>query len=335
MGDYMRHRIFALASSVLLSLILLPIPAFASGYVASKNSDVFHESDCSYVSKIKESNKIWFDTIEEAQASGRRGCYVCSPDSGSTDVTSIKNASSTSKSTSSTSSSSSSSGSVTSSTYWAGYDVGERAGYKKAQSEMQSQMEATIESERKDASTTSFLLTLFFVAPFASFASAYFVGRLRDKTEKQLENQITSLSKELDHVKKELNEEKEKNSVLTVTPNDAAPVSLPPGVTLKASYLPVKGPLLRHRPYGDYTVYTTGGGKKYHCKYNCCCATTPIHFFQLPSSLEPCRNCVPRNMYPQALPEWYRMLTSISQGDPNTSIQLPTSGSSNAQKRVK
>ena len=332
MGDYMRHRFFALASSVLLSLILLPIPAFASGYVASKNSDVFHESDCSYVSKIKESNKIWFDTIEEAQASGRRGCYVCSPDSDSTDVTSIKNASSTSKSTSS---SSSSSGSVTSSTYWAGYDVGERAGYKKAQSEMQSQMEATIESERKDASTTSFLLTLFLVAPFASFTSAYFVGRLRDKTEKQLENQITSLSKELDHVKKELNEEKERNSVRTVTQNGAAPVSLPPGVTLNASYLPVKGPLLRHRPYGDYTVYTTGGGKKYHCKYNCCCATTPIHFFQLPSSLEPCRNCVPRNMYPQALPEWYRKLTDISQGDPNTSIQLPTSGNSNAQKRVK
>lgn len=200
---------------------------------------------------------------------------------------------------------------------------------------MQSQMEASIESERKDASTTSFLLTLFLVAPFASFASAYFVGRLRDKTEKQLENQITSLSKELDHVKKELNKEKERNSVLTVTPNDAAPVSLPPGVTLKASYLPVKGPLLRHRPYGDYTVYTTGGGKKYHCKYNCCCATTPIHFFQLPSSLEPCRNCVPRNMYPQALPKWYIMLTGISQGDPNTRIQLPTSGSSNAQKRVK
>ncbi|MDY4581640.1 MAG: Ada metal-binding domain-containing protein [Candidatus Faecousia sp.] len=326
MGDYMRHRIFALASSILLSLALLPFPAYASGYVASKNSEIYHDPNCSYASKITKSNEVWFDSIDEAQASGRRGCYICDPDSGSTYVISSNNTSSSTKS---------SSDSVSSSTYWAGYDVGERAGYKKAQSEMQSQMEASIESERKDASTTSFLLTLFLVAPFASFASAYFVGRLRDKTEKQLENQITSLSKELDHVKKELNEEKERNSVLTVTPNDAAPVSLPPGVTLKASYIPVKGPLLRHRPYGDYTVYTTGGGKKYHCKYNCCCATTPIHFFQLPSSLEPCRNCVPRNMYPQALPKWYIMLTGISQGDPNTRIQLPTSGSSNAQKRVK
>lgn len=322
----MRHRIFVLASSILLTLTLLPFPAYASGYVASKNSEIYHDPNCSYAAKITKSNEVWFDSIEEAQASGRRGCYICDPDSGSFYVSSSNNTSSAAKSPS---------GSVSSSTYWAGYDVGERAGYKKAQSEMQSQMEATIESERKDASTTSFLLTLFLVAPFASFASAYFVGRLRDKTEKQLENQNASLMKELDHVKKELNEEKERNSVLTVTPNSSVPVSLPPGVTLKASYLPVKGPLLRHRPYGDYTVYTTGGGKKYHCKYNCCCATTPIHFFQLPSSLEPCRNCVPRNMYPQALPEWYRMLTGISQGDPNTSIQLPTSGSSNAQKRVK
>ena len=172
MGDYMRHRIFVLASSILLTLTLLPFPAYASGYVASKNSEIYHDPNCSYAAKITKSNEVWFDSIEEAQASGRRGCYICDPDSGSIYVSSSNNTSNAAKS---------SIGSVSSSTYWAGYDVGERAGYKKAQSEMQSQMEATIESERKDASMTSFLLTLFLVAPFASFASAYFVGRLRDK----------------------------------------------------------------------------------------------------------------------------------------------------------
>lgn len=217
---------------------------------------------------------------------------------------------------------------------------------------MKSQMEATIESERKDASKTAFLWTLFLAAPVTAFGSAYFVGCLRDKTEKQLENQIASLKKELDNVKKdraqekdmasarlkeqcasfvkeldrvkkELEQEKKRTSVCTVNPNGPAPFILPPGVTVKTSYLPVKGTVLRHRPFGDFTVYTTVGGKKYHCKYNCSCATTPMHFFELPDTLEPCRNCVPGNMYPKALPDWYRKVIEASQGNPDTS-KLPS-----------
>ncbi|HZK11280.1 MAG TPA: MBL fold metallo-hydrolase [Atribacterota bacterium] len=48
-------------------------------YAASKNSDIFHYIDCSYVKKIKPEDLILFKTREEAIASGRRPCKKCSP----------------------------------------------------------------------------------------------------------------------------------------------------------------------------------------------------------------------------------------------------------------
>jgi len=48
-------------------------------YAASKNSDIFHYIDCSYVKKIKPEDLILFKTREEAIASGRRPCKKCKP----------------------------------------------------------------------------------------------------------------------------------------------------------------------------------------------------------------------------------------------------------------
>lgn len=63
----------------------------AGGFVASRNSDVYHVIGCSYVNQIKESNKIYFDTAEEAEASGRHGCSRCKPDLVSTSPSSNGN----------------------------------------------------------------------------------------------------------------------------------------------------------------------------------------------------------------------------------------------------
>jgi len=49
------------------------------GYVASKNSSVFHKADCKEVHRIKDKNLIYFKTREEAIASGRHPCAVCNP----------------------------------------------------------------------------------------------------------------------------------------------------------------------------------------------------------------------------------------------------------------
>ena len=68
---------------------LMPVPIVKSEtktsefqeykYAASKNTDVFHHINCSYVSSIKSDNLILFKTREEAIASGRSPCKKCNP----------------------------------------------------------------------------------------------------------------------------------------------------------------------------------------------------------------------------------------------------------------
>lgn len=48
-----------------------------SAYVASRNSDVYHAPECSGAQRIKEENKIWFTTQEEARAAGLRPAANC------------------------------------------------------------------------------------------------------------------------------------------------------------------------------------------------------------------------------------------------------------------
>ena len=56
-----------------------PEPEPTTRYVASKNSDVFHHTWCSYVDQILSSNKIYFSSRQAAVNSGRRPCSRCKP----------------------------------------------------------------------------------------------------------------------------------------------------------------------------------------------------------------------------------------------------------------
>ncbi|RJP65944.1 MAG: hypothetical protein C4532_17110 [Candidatus Abyssobacteria bacterium SURF_17] len=49
-------------------------------YVASKKSNVFHKASCPLAEKIAPGNMIQFNSLEEAKASGRRGCKKCCGD---------------------------------------------------------------------------------------------------------------------------------------------------------------------------------------------------------------------------------------------------------------
>ena len=49
------------------------------GYVASRNSRVYHRPECSAAARIKPGNLVTFKTKAEAEASGRRPCKVCKP----------------------------------------------------------------------------------------------------------------------------------------------------------------------------------------------------------------------------------------------------------------
>ena len=85
-------------------------------------------------------------------------------------------------------------------------------------------------------------------------------------------------------------------------------IKLPEGVALRPSYTPIRGKTSKRYPYGSYSVFTAYIGKVYHCKHDCAPSARPIHFFDLPDGASPCRKCVPPDMRPQPLPDWYIQL---------------------------
>jgi len=50
-----------------------------TGYVASKNSAVFHRADCKAVSTISAKNLVRYNTRDEAIAAGKKPCQDCNP----------------------------------------------------------------------------------------------------------------------------------------------------------------------------------------------------------------------------------------------------------------
>ena len=71
-----------LSQNITHKLEIMSKPAIEDSYlyVASKKSKVFHKMTCEHVATIKEENLIYFYSLEEAQASGRRGCKQCKPE---------------------------------------------------------------------------------------------------------------------------------------------------------------------------------------------------------------------------------------------------------------
>lgn len=51
-----------------------------TGFVGSRNSEVFHRSTCIHVARIKLSNQVQFPTVEAARRAGRTPCKSCKPD---------------------------------------------------------------------------------------------------------------------------------------------------------------------------------------------------------------------------------------------------------------
>jgi len=48
-------------------------------FVASRTSNIFHRADCPHVNRIKPGNRVSFQQLKEAQATGRSPCKLCKP----------------------------------------------------------------------------------------------------------------------------------------------------------------------------------------------------------------------------------------------------------------
>lgn len=49
-------------------------------FVSSKSSKIFHSLSCPAVKKIKEENRIYYSSIEEAISAGKKPCKICNPE---------------------------------------------------------------------------------------------------------------------------------------------------------------------------------------------------------------------------------------------------------------
>lgn len=73
-----KRRVVPAVLALLISLICVSA-ALASAYVGNARSYKFHYSDCRYVGRMNESNKVFFGGRDEAINAGYVPCKVCSP----------------------------------------------------------------------------------------------------------------------------------------------------------------------------------------------------------------------------------------------------------------
>lgn len=64
---------------IMTLLTMITMISTVLGYTGNINTGKFHYDDCRHVSRMNESNKIYFDTRTEAINSGYVPCGTCQP----------------------------------------------------------------------------------------------------------------------------------------------------------------------------------------------------------------------------------------------------------------
>lgn len=207
--------------------------------------------------------------------------------------------------------------------YAEGQADGYQAGYSEAETKLTQEYEALMDEKVSQATWTTAVISGLLCALIGwLLAARHFAEGNRRNREKhkaelealQREKEQLSKSREAfwadnQSLREEIREMKNR-AALGQAANLVDVADLPDGIDLISVCLPTKGKIYGNRIYGDYTVYTSANGKKYHARYRCGNATTPIHLFQVPDCLEPCKNCVPTDKYQRAWPDWYARIVS-------------------------
>lgn len=192
-------------------------------------------------------------------------------------------------------------------------DASYEKGYKKGETDMlatfDDKYDKQLSSEKQTAWFVSIAAMLFLGAPvvsaFTLLTQEKGYNHQKQEMERRHRAEIEKLAGNLSAMKAAVADAENRYELLQSGFDPTKSACIPEGVKVVSLVLPVKGRAVKDRPYGDYTVYTSPQGTRYHCRYGCGNATRPVHFFARPANLPPCRNCVPRDMYPQPLPDWY------------------------------
>ena len=189
-----------------------------------------------------------------------------------------------------------------------GYYQGHLAGLKEAEKkedavreEVQAAMEAETHRRVQAARTSAMVVSVLVSLAFAALGAVLFCRHHAQKLRREHRQELQRLRTE---------HRRDVNATILrrMSGGDADPVELPEDVTLELKCTPIKGKPSPTHPYGNYTVFISPGGHKYHCRRTCCGATIPAHYFDLPRKLPACMKCrTPMTLEP--VPDWYRDLT--------------------------
>lgn len=94
------------------------------------------------------------------------------------------------------------------------------------------------------------------------------------------------------------------------------PINLPNDVYFIRGKVPVKGTVNEDRPFGDFTVFITQRGKKYHSNKYCGSVifSTPAHVYDILNDHAPCTRCATSLPFrPKQIPEWYTEVKKLAE----------------------
>jgi hypothetical protein len=130
------------------------------------------------------------------------------------------------------------------------------------------------------------------------------VSLVADQT-RRISQEKEALAVEVALLKKMLKANRRLSILDRISAGEDPEITLPPDIWLKQSFTPIKGKASERYPYGEFTVFLSPLGTKYHCRHDCITSGRPLHFFDLSSDAQPCSRCVNPKMYPKPRPTWY------------------------------
>ena len=105
--------------------------------------------------------------------------------------------------------------------------------------------------------------------------------------------------------------EENKNAIRTFSEKyGTIPIDFPPDVYFTKGFIPVKGSVTEDRPFGDFTVYVSDTGRKYHVNRHCVpTSLRAIHIYKTGSHYYFCSRCAKfSDNHP---PKWYLEIERI------------------------
>jgi methylphosphotriester-DNA--protein-cysteine methyltransferase len=79
MMTFLKNTKIIIGMLVIVLTLAVSQASFANTYVANASTGKFHYEDCRWVDKMSDSNKIYFNSRDEAIDAGYVPCKVCKP----------------------------------------------------------------------------------------------------------------------------------------------------------------------------------------------------------------------------------------------------------------